>query len=186
MGSTFERLRKAEAVFRGLSKNFHKSKKDKQSGLNRPMISSELEVAEDHTTIIDQKLDGLLRKAGMTFEQIEQKSLRELKTALVLINAYIKKPDSYLGLDLDDYQAKDELEIHIRDTLIERKKLLLERFSALINSKKIEQIIFILNTMEDTATKSAIKKKLLQIAIKDQFVQKELRSLDKKDILELR
>jgi hypothetical protein len=183
VSTTFERLRKAEAVLRGLSKNVAKSKLDKETGDHPSVSPSKTAVGENDATKIYQKIDDHMRKVGLAKEQIEQKGLKELKNALVLISAYMKKPDSYLGLNLDEYSSRNNFEIQIQDTLIERKKMLLQRYSALTTRQKILQINGILDTLEDKAAREAIKRKLIQISIVDQFVQKEFRSLQKDNIL---
>ena len=179
MSKTFERLRKAEAVFKDLSDKISKSRTDHEDCDNLLVDSNEVAQEDIDTAQVYQKIDHHLQKSELTVAQIGQKNLKELKTALVLINAYMKKPEVYLGFDLEESFRKNEIESYIRDTLIERKKLLLERFSTHINRKNIKQINCILDTLNDKAAKEAIRKKLLQIAIKDQFVQKEYNSLRK-------
>lgn len=182
MGSTIERLRKAETVFEGLSKKNSKSNYDHKTHDVTTKISYESTTQEIYASNIYEKLNDQLRKTGLEVEQIEQKSLKELKTALALINACIRNPEVYLELDLKQHPSKDNIEALIIDSLAERKKILLERFSAMINRQKIKQINGILNTLKDKAAKEAIQKNLLQISIKDQFVQKEYRSIKKRKI----
>jgi hypothetical protein len=177
MGSTIERLRKAEKLFGDLSK------KNSKSNYDHMHISSEPISQKIDTFNIYEKLNDQLWKSGLAVEQIEQKSLKDLKTALALINACIRKPEVYLELDLKQQPIKDNIEVQIRDILVERKKILLERFSAMINRQKIKQINDILNTLNDKAAKEAIKKNLIQIAIKDQFIQKEYSSIKKRIII---
>ena len=179
MRSTIERLRKAEAVFRSLSKKSSDIEIGRKNHNSPTDISSEPIAEESYSSSIYKKLDNRLRKIGLAAEQIEQKSLKELKTAHVQINACLRNPEVYLDFDIDQQTSKDSIEIQIRDTLIETKRILLERFSAMINQQKIRQINKIINTLEDKTIKNAIKKNLLQIAIKDQFLQKEYSSIKK-------
>jgi len=182
MKSTIEQLRKAEILFRDLSRKNSKNKYDHQNNDATKKISSGPTTQAIDASNIYEKLNDQLRKTGLAVEQIEQKSLKDLKTALALINACIIKPEVYLELDLKQHPSKDNIEALIIDSLAERKKILLERFSAMINRQKITQINDILNTLNDRAAKEAIKKNLIQIVIKDQFVQKEYSSIKKRII----
>ena len=179
MGTTFERLRKAEAVFSGLSKNFDRNKPKKKPDAHPPQISAKPAATERDPIAINNKLNDHLQKAGLAIEQIEQKGLKELKAALVRINTYIHTPETHLGLELNHLPRKSDIESKIKITLIERKKMLLERTSALINQQMIKQINGILDTLDDKTARDAIKKKLHQIAQKDQYLQNEYRMLNK-------
>jgi hypothetical protein len=177
VGKTFDQLRRAEAIVKGLDRKNSNCKFDNEISDQPFFASSEYITGEGEPTHVYQTINRYLQIEGLGVQQIKKKNLQEIKTALVMINAYMKKPESYLKFDLNSCLKKNGSEIVMQNIFSERKILLLERFSALVNLEKIKQIDGILDTIDDKKLREVIKKKLLQIVIKDQFVQKEYRSL---------
>jgi hypothetical protein len=179
MSTTHQRLREAEAVFRRLFQDDFNGDTENEAGSPPEFVPFKSASREDAEKEISAEIDLNLRRVGLAIEQINQKSLAELKAAFILLNAYIQKPETYLSIHADDESDRKSLVVQIIFALIERKKLLLERYSALMTQEKIREIKTILGTLDDKAVRKAIEKNLVQLAIKDQFILEEFRGLEK-------
>jgi len=152
VGKTYDLLRRAET-------NFQKRSKQKKNF---------------------NDLERFLCKLGLDEEQISNQNQNEIRQSLILINRYIEKPDCFLSLISGD-DDKSEIDVcnTIMAVLLDRKKLALLRYDALINREKFEKIKQVAGKIADKDIRSTIEKNLCQLIVKDQIFKKEYRKLDK-------
>jgi hypothetical protein len=177
VGTTQDRLRKAEALFKELFDNEIKDRHDisKSSPVNQ--ASPQSDSGKKSVNQIRQAVHGSLRHLRLGMEQIQKKDLMELKNAIIMLNACIQRPNFYLGVHFENEPGDDISEAEMMSILIERKKNLLERYCTMVSRVKVRQIQKILDALDNEPARKAIDKLLIQLLIKDQFILEEFRSL---------
>jgi hypothetical protein len=179
VGTTQERLRKAEAVFKTLFESELNCKNDKAQNSPTGCGSPQIDFGKRTENETCQAIEVSLRRIGLGIEQIQQKSLNGLKNAMIMLNACIRKPQSYLGVDSQNGSDEINFGAEMMAILIARKIILLERYCGLMCHLKMQEIRKILGTMDNEAARKAIEKRLIQLVIKDRFVIDECKALSK-------
>jgi hypothetical protein len=152
MGKTHDRLMQAEA-------NYQKEQ-------SRP------DSIEDFET--------KLMRLGLNKKKIQKKNISELLRGLILLNEWIVKLDKVFRKDPEQklYRSSKKINMKIVSILSDLRKSALERYSALINKQKIENIKTHLSLIADKKLRREIETNLLQIELKDQIILRELHKSD--------
>lgn len=179
MGTTQDRLRKAEAVFKELFDNEIKRQHDIAKYSHANHGSSQSNSGKKSGNQFRQAFESSLRHLGLGMEQIQKKDLTELKNALIMVNACIQRPNFYMGAHFENGPGGYISDAEMMSILIERKKNLLERYCTMVSRVKVRQIQKILDTLDNEPARKAIDKLLIQLLIKDQFILEEFRALEK-------
>ena len=120
-----------------------------------------------------------LNKIGLNQDQLVKQSLAEIRSSLTMLNVCIKRPFSFLGLNLgSEDKAGAECRSTIVEILLKLKRLALMRYDMLVNREKCGKIRRIIKDIKDRDIQSAIENSLYQLELKDQIVKKEYLKLD--------
>jgi len=120
-----------------------------------------------------------LNKIGLNQDQLSQQSLAEIRSSLTMLNVCIKRPFSFLGLNLsNEAKAGEECRSAIVEILLKLKRLALMRYDILVNREKCGKIRRIIKEIKDRDIQSAIENNLYQLELKDQIVKREYLKLD--------
>jgi hypothetical protein len=157
MGRTYEALRRAEAK----AQTGHLP--EKQSEKDRPLPSNE-------------SLEARLNALGLGKDQIIGQSLKEIGQSLNRIDACMANPPSSLNPQSSD--SLPETREDVISTLIERKKLILNRLDELVSLKKYFNIYRLLNKITDKGIKTLLEKNIKALQIKDKILKKEYQQLE--------
>jgi len=157
MGRTYEALRRAEA-------KVQKSHlQEKQSEKNGRFASN-------------ARLETRLTDLGLGNEQISEQNLKEIGQSLNRIDACMASPTA--SLDLQSSDSPSDKREDIMSTLIERKKLILNRLDVLVSQKKYHNINRLLNKITDEGIKTSLEKNISALQIKDKILKKEYQQLE--------
>jgi hypothetical protein len=165
MSRTHEALRRAEV-------NFQK-KKFEQKYL-RPIEQTGKEPIEKID--ISEKIETSLAGLALSEKQILSQDLKEIRQSLKKIDQCIINPKKSLNIHANHFETnhyKAALSI-----LIDRKKLLLNRFNDLVTKRKYYIIKKLAKNIADDSIKSLFEKIINDLYIKDKILQKEYHKLD--------
>ena len=125
--------------------------------------------------------EAQLRRLALTKEKIQKKNIYALHRSLILLNEWIDTLDKNFKRDAQKMVRLSSKPPNRRiiSVLSDLRKYALERYSALINKKKIENIRIQLSLIEDKKLRGKIEKNLLQIELKDQIILQEYPKLDR-------
>jgi hypothetical protein len=179
VGTTQDRLRKAEALFKELIDGEIKGRGDSAKCRNVIQASCPADSGKKSANQVRQAVESNLRRLGLGTEQIRKEDLKGLKNALITMNACIQRPHFYLDAHFKNESIENNARVEIMSVLIERKRILLERYCTMVSSIKVRQIRKILDTIDNEPACKMIDKLLIQLLIKDQFVLEEFRALEK-------
>ena len=131
----------------------------------------------------NKKLNDLelyLSRYGLGEDQIPNQNQHQIRQSLILLNRFIEKPDGLLNLGSSDCdRLETDIRTNIMPLLLERKKIALLRYDALINKEKFEKIRKLVKKIPDENIRTTIENSLYQLIIKDQIFKKEYLNLDK-------
>ena len=84
-----------------------------------------------------------LMRLGLNKKKIQKKNISELLRGLILLNEWIVKLDKVFRKDPEQklYRSSKKINMKIVSILSDLRKSALERYSALINKQKIENIL---------------------------------------------
>ena len=121
-----------------------------------------------------------LSRLGLTKKKIQQKNLYELRRCLILLNEWIAELNRAFRKDAE--QMLNRSSIHTNEKIVfilsDLRLSALERYSALINKQKIENIKTHLSLIADKKLRKEIETNLLQIELKDQIILREYHKSD--------
>jgi hypothetical protein len=125
-------------------------------------------------------LELYLSRYGLGEDQIPNQNQHQIRQSLILLNRFIEKPDGLLNLGSSDCDRPEtDFRTNIMPLLLERKKIALLRYDALINKEKFEKIRKLVKKIPDENIRTTIENSLCQLIIKDQIFKKEYLNLDK-------
>jgi hypothetical protein len=116
-----------------------------------------------------------LTRLGLNKKEIQKRNVHELRRCLILLAEWIAEltPD----FREDDKQKLNRSSIHPNEKIVfilsEMRLSALERYSALINKQKIENIKTHLSLIADKKIRRKIETNLIQIELKDQIILRE-------------
>ncbi|MGK7897881.1 MAG: hypothetical protein AB4372_30750 [Xenococcus sp. (in: cyanobacteria)] len=137
------------------------------------------------------QFDEQLALIGLKQDQIETQSLQELKDSLERINDAINNPDSFpkfnIGIGgpagipyVTQGAAKAHYQITILPTLLERKKIILDRIRLLEKNEKVETLQeFINKKVIDKEVKENLTKELNQYITESQDIKEQYQQVIK-------
>ena len=157
MSRTHEALRRAEANFQ---------KETFKENYSEPLKQLEL---------IEKIESGLLGLA-LSEKQILNQDLKEIKRSLKQIEHCMIDPRTSFNIQVDNSEA-DPIKA-VLSILIDRKKLLLNRFNELINIRKYYNIKKLSKNISEDRIRSSIEKIINELYIKDKVLKKEYTKLD--------
>ena len=157
MSRTHEALLRAEANFQ---------KKNIQEKYSEPLGQLEL---------IEKIESGLLRLA-LSEKQILNQDLKEIKRSLKQIEQCMIHPITSFNIQADSSKADHSKAV--LSILIDRKKLLLNRFNELINIRKYYNIKKLSKNISEDRIRSSIEKIINELYLKDKVLKKEYTKLD--------
>ena len=119
-------------------------------------------------------------RLGLSKKIICKKNIVQLRRILILLNEWIVMLDRALrpGVGKKHYRSSKHLNMKDVAILTDLRKSALERYSALINKQKIENIKTRLSLIADNKLRQEIETNLLQIELKDQIILREYHKLD--------
>lgn len=167
MSRTHEALRRAEANLK--KKNLQETHSEKNGQIQS------IEQLETQR-LLTQKLEARLTDLGLSEDQILNQNLKEIGLSLNQINKCIASPKSSLNIQIENPEAdfsKDFMPI-----LIERNKLILNRFDELLSKKKYQNINKLLNKITDQGIKTSLEKNINALYLKDKILTKEYQKLE--------
>lgn len=157
MSRTHEALRRAEA-------NLEKKTFEKKY----PEPVKQLELIE--------KIETCLISLGLSEKQILNQNLQEIRQSLKKIEACIIDPAKSLNIRAD-HSETDHYNIAL-SILVNRKKLLLNRYNNLVNKIKYYHINKLISDIAEDDIRSSLGKKIRDLYVKDKVLEKEYSKLD--------
>ena len=157
MGRTHEALRRAEANFQ--KRNF----KEKQPLQKEQIRSSE-------------RFESQLKDLGLGKDQILNQNLKEIGQSLHQVDGYIASPTTSLNIKFNDFETDFNKDILL--ILIDRKKLILNRFNDLVSNRKYHKIKRLLRNVADEDIRTSIEKIINELHVKDRIIKKEHQKLE--------
>jgi len=153
MGRTHEALRRAEAKF-----------ESKYS-------------ADNH---VDFDVQQKLNQMNLSEEKLAKQNLSELMQSLTSLNECISQPLSAFEVDSGgSFHKKMKFENTVIPVLLKRKRLVLELINSMVNDIGIKKIRSALKLIESKPLRAKIKKPLLLLQRKNDFLKKEYDAIEK-------
>jgi hypothetical protein len=157
MSRTYEALRRAES-------NFQKKKlEDIYSEPNEPIE-------------LNEKIETYLIDLGLSEKQIFSQNLREIRQSLEKIEQYIINPAKSLNIK-SDYTETYNYQIAL-SILVNRKKLLLNRYNDLVNKIKYNHINKLIKNIAEVDIRSSLRKIIRDLCVKDKILEREYKKLN--------
>ncbi|MGD2097860.1 MAG: hypothetical protein PVG35_09785 [Desulfobacterales bacterium] len=165
MSRTHEALRRAEVNFQ--KKNFEqKYLRPVEQVRKKPIEKIDL----------SEKIETSLAGLALSEKQILSQDLKEIRQSLKKIEQCIMEPKTSLNIHANDSETNHS--IAALSILIDRKKLLLNRFNDLVTKRKYYIIKKLTKNIADDSIRSSFEKIVNDLYIKDKILQKEYHKLD--------
>ena len=121
-----------------------------------------------------------LTRLGLNKKEIQKKNIYELRRCIILLSGWIAELNRAFRKNAE--QKLNRSSIHPNEKIVfilsDLRLSALERYSALINSQKIENIKSHLSLIADKKLRRKIETNLLQIELKDQIILREYHKTD--------
>jgi hypothetical protein len=136
--------------------------------------------------IIRFHFDPTLSSLYLGKDQILKQSISELRASLERVNDALRSPDSFgsikvlIGSDgiLTISRSDYNFEIGIAPTLLERKKIILDRIYSLTSAEKIETINALVDEVKDEDVKLKIEEQIEQFNTENQYISEQKKEVE--------